>query len=310
MERLGMEDDVPIEHPWVTKSIANAQKRVEGFHFDSRKQLIEYDDVMNQQRNTVYGLRRRVLNGHGMRDMIFDLVEQAIVNMVMIAAPDKVAASEWKLGQLEKEVAALFGVPINLSSFNGSKDELMDELFTTITNFYDQKEKAIGESVIRQIEHFIYLQTIDRLWKDHLQAMDHLREGIHFRGYAQKDPKQEYKKEGFIIFSSMMSSIRDEVLEKVFKVEIQQQSSEKAREEIGVLQEKQRLLAEKLKNRQVLGRGHTPQEAKKPALNNLQSQNAPTEESKLNRHQRRAMKKYAQKEQKSVHKTGVNRHRP
>ena len=315
MERLGMENDVPIEHPWVTKSIANAQKRVEGFHFDSRKQLIEYDDVMNQQRNTIYSLRRRVLNGHGMRDMIFDLVEQAVVSMVAINAPEKIAASEWKLGQLEKEMDGLFGITVDLSNFNGSQTELMDLLYSTISDFYDNKEKSIGESTIRQIEHFIYLQVIDRRWKDHLQSMDHLREGIHFRGYAQKDPKQEYKKEGFIIFANMMSGIRDEVLEKVFKVEIRQESSENARAEIDALAEKQRILAEKLKSRQILGRGQSGEEgskkaksSNKPRLANLRPEAQP-EEVKLNRHQRRVMAKHAQKDQKTGSKTGAGRQR-
>jgi preprotein translocase subunit SecA len=315
MERLGMENDVPIEHPWVTKSIANAQKRVEGFHFDSRKQLIEYDDVMNQQRNTIYGLRRRVLNGHGMRDMIFDLVEQAVVSMVAINAPDKIAPSEWKLAQLEKEMEGLFGIDIDLKEFNGSQAELMDYLYSVVSNFYDNKEKSIGGSTIRQIEHFIYLQVIDKRWKDHLQSMDHLREGIHFRGYAQKDPKQEYKKEGFIIFANMMSGIRDEVLEKVFKVEIKQGSSEQAQAEMDALAEKQRILAEKLKSRQILGRGQSGDESSKKAkaprkagLANLRSENEP-EEIKLNRHQRRVMAKHAQKDQKLGSKTGAGRQR-
>lgn len=304
MERLGMEDDVPIEHPWVTKSIANAQKRVEGFHFDSRKQLIEYDDVMNQQRNTIYGLRRRVLNGHGMREMIFDLVEQAVVNLVSMAAPEKAAQSEWKLTQLEKDIEQLFGIKIELNNFNGDRDNLMDHIFETISAFYNAKEKAIGETVIRQIEHFVYLQTIDRRWKEHLQAMDHLREGIHFRGYAQKDPKQEYKKEGFYIFSNMMSFIRDEVLEKVFKVEIKQESTDKARQEMEALQEKQREMAQKLQSRQVLGRGQGAA-AQAKAGRTPQAGEEPTEgpdEGKLNRHQRRAMKKYSKGE-----KTGVKR---
>lgn len=303
MERLGMEDDTPIEHPWVTKSIANAQKRVEGFHFDSRKQLIEYDDVMNQQRNTIYSLRRRVLNGHGMRDMIFDLVEQAIVNMVAISAPEKASPSEWKLDQLAKEMEALFGIEFNLENFNGSKEELMDMLFNQVSSFYDEKEKGIGESIVRQIEHFIYLQTIDTRWKEHLQGMDHLREGIHFRGYAQKDPKQEYKKEGFYMFSAMMANIRDEVLEKVFKAEIKQESSEKAQDEMKALEAKQRAMAEALKKRQVLGRGQEGQAKTKkaskdqPEINNLRSEEAPSE-IKPNRHQRRAMKSQAKKEQK------------
>lgn len=314
MERLGMEDDVPIEHPWVTKSIANAQKRVEGFHFDSRKQLIEYDDVMNQQRNTIYSLRKRVLTGDGIRDLIFDLVEQAIVNMVMMAAPEKAAQSEWKLDQLEREMEGLFGLKVDVQSFSGSREELMDLLFDKLSTFYDAKEKNIGEPVVRQIEHFIYLQTIDRRWKEHLQAMDHLREGIHFRGYAQKDPKQEYKKEGFYMFSNMMASIRDEVLEKVFKVEIQQESSDKAKEEMAALAEKQRVLAEAMKKRQVLGRGQSGAEksgksATKdedgPKIANLKS--SEETEGAPNRQQRRAMKSFAKKEKKTPVKPGNQR---
>lgn len=288
MERLGMEDDVPIEHPWVTKSIANAQKRVEGFHFDSRKQLIEYDDVMNQQRNTVYGLRKRVLKGHGIRKMIFDLVEQAVINLVSMAAPEKAAVGEWKIAQLEKDLEQLFGIKLELTKFSRDREQLMDHVYENISAFYDNKEKSIGIEVIRQIEHYVYLQTIDIRWKEHLQAMDHLREGIHFRGYAQKDPKQEYKKEGFYIFSNMMSFIRDEVLEKVFKVEIKKESTDQARQEMDALQAKQRELADKLKQRQVLGRGSdqsTEPEAEK--------------DSKLNRHQRRAMKKFNKKDNKA-----------
>lgn len=318
MERLGMENDVPIEHPWVTKAIANAQKRVEGFHFDSRKQLIEYDDVMNQQRNTIYGLRRRVLQGHGIKEMIFDLVEQAVVNMVSAAAPEKASNSEWKLSQLENDVKNLLGIKVELQDFSGDRNGLMDALFTQVAKYYEEKERSIGESVIRQIEHFIYLQTIDQRWKDHLQAMDHLREGIHFRGYAQKDPKQEYKKEGFFLFSNMMAHIRDEVLEKVFKVEIQQESEEKARREIDALKERQREMAEKLKSRQVLGRGQAaassagnagraPKRQSKEGdvpMNNLRTQREVEEEGKLNRHQRRMIKKFQRKEQKQTIKRG------
>lgn len=321
MERFGMEDDTPIVHPWVTKSVANAQKRVEGFHFDSRKQLIEYDDVMNQQRNTIYGLRKRVLLGHDLKEMIFDLVEQAVVNMVSAAAPEKASPNEWKIAQLEKDVENLFGIKIDLSNFAADRDALLDLIFTEVNNFYTLKEQAIGENILRQIEHFIYLQTIDRRWKEHLQAMDHLREGIHFRGYAQKDPKQEYKKEGFFLFSAMMAYIRDEVLEKVFKVEIKQESTEKARAEISALQEKQREQAEKLKTRQVLGRGLSgaalaaagkakaksaspDDEEAKPAMANLRPQQQIDEESKLNRHQRRMMKKFQRKEEKLTTKRG------
>lgn len=300
MERLGMEDDTPIEHPWVSKSIANAQKRVEGFHFDSRKQLIEYDDVMNQQRNTIYGLRRKVLDGHGMRNMVMDLVEQAVVNMATMAAHEKAAPSEWKLEQLAKDVEQLFGINLSLDNFKGERDDLMDEVYRQVSKYYDEKEQRLGPSIIRQIEHFVYLQTIDKRWKEHLQAMDHLREGIHFRGYAQKDPKQEYKKEGFFIFSNMMSNIRDEVLEKVFKVEIKQENTQKAQEEMEALAKKQQEMEDKLKSRQVLGRGASGQaQGQAQAKNNGgdAGDNGP-EERNLNRHQRRAMKKLEKSDKK------------
>jgi preprotein translocase subunit SecA len=310
MERLGMENDVPIEHPWVTKSIANAQKRVEGFHFDSRKQLIEYDDVMNQQRNTIYSLRRRVLSGLALKEMILDLLEQAVINLVSMAAPEKVSPSEWKISQLEKDIENLFGIHIALDHAAGDRDSLMDTIFTTLADFYKKKEQKLGENVLRQIEHFIYLQVIDRRWKEHLQAMDHLREGIHFRGYAQKDPKQEYKKEGFFIFSAMMTAIRDEVLEKVYKVELREESTEQAKAELDALQRKQRELFEAQKNRQVLGRGaseaakRNDDEDDKPAMANLRSQQQLDEEGKLNRHQRRVMKKFNKKDQKQTVKRG------
>lgn len=302
MDKLGMKDDEPIEHPWISKSIANAQKRVEGFHFDSRKQLIEYDDVMNQQRNTIYSLRKKVLLGHGMKELIFDLVEQAIVNMAFLAAPEKSSVSDWKLDQLSQEVKNLFGVDIvDLQGIN-NRDDLLDLLYRNITNFYEEKERKLGESVARQIEHFIYLQTIDRRWKEHLLAMDHLREGIHFRGYAQKDPKQEYKKEGFRMFSAMMAGIRDEVLEKVFKVEIQRQSPEEAHRDLSLLARRQQEAERILRERQVLGRGRSA--SAKPASSlrpnqTLSAENAQEEpERKLNRHQRRIAKKFSKKEQR------------
>jgi preprotein translocase subunit SecA len=300
MEKLGMEDDVPIEHPWVSKSIANAQKRVEGFHFDSRKQLIEYDDVMNQQRNTIYSLRRKVLLGHGIRGLIFDLVEQAIVNMVNMNAPEKAAASEWKYGQLESDVRNLFGISISLAGFSGDRDDLMDLIFAQVTSFYDAKEKALGISVVRQIEHFVYLQSIDRRWREHLQAMDHLREGIHFRGYAQKDPKQEYKKEGFYIFSTMMAGLRDEVLEKVFKAEITQSSHERAEEEMHALEERQRELAMQLKEQQKLGRGKSIESKENRQTEKERPEEPLEEEGKYNRHQRRMIKKLSKKQEKTA----------
>ncbi|MEI6805852.1 MAG: preprotein translocase subunit SecA [Myxococcaceae bacterium] len=276
MERLGMKDAEPIEHPWVSKSIANAQKRVEGFHFDSRKQLIEYDDVMNQQRNAVYSLRRQVLGGENIRKLVFDLVEDTIVNLVQIAAPEKTSPNEWKLKELCDDIFALTGVKIEPLSLPLNREEMMDKLYQEMSSFYTRKEKEIDPELMRRVERMIYLQIIDQFWKDHLQAMDHLREGIHFRGYAQKDPKQEYKKEGFILFNSMRFGLRHAVLERIFKAEIRVGSREQLEQDMAKLEAMQRAAQEEMKNRQKLGRGTgVPEEKETPA------------ESKPNRQQRR-----------------------
>jgi len=246
MDKLGMEEDTPIEHPWVSKSIAGAQKRVEGFHFDSRKQLIEYDDVMNQQRTSVYNLRRKVLDGKDITNLVFDLLEDCIVNLVNGAAPEKTSPADWRLTELAENIFGLFAVKINLEDFSGTQDDLMNKLFTDIATEIKKKSDSVGSELLSQVQRFIYLQTIDQRWKEHLSHMDHLREGIHFRGYAQKDPKQEYKKEGFQLFLHMMAMIRDETLEKVFKAEIKPGAQERIEQDISALRAKQREEAEKM----------------------------------------------------------------
>lgn len=265
MERLGMKDGEPIEHPLVSKSIANAQKRVEGFHFDSRKQLIEYDDVMNQQRQAIYGLRRKVLGGSDIRDLLFDLVEQAIISMVTNACPEKTGPSEWKLGALSDELYNLLGVRVDLRSFHGDRQDLMDLLYRSVDAFYTQKESTVDPQVVRQVERFVYLQAIDRLWKEHLQAMDHLREGIHFQGYAQKDPKQEYKKEGFNLFFNMMAYLRDEVLERAFKAEIRLNTEQQVQRDFELMQENFKRQQEQLQKQQQV-RHENPAQAKQPRM--------------------------------------------
>lgn len=250
MERLGMKDAEPIEHPWVSKSIANAQKRVEGFHFDSRKQLIEYDDVMNQQRNAIYSLRRQVLGGENIRKLVFDLVEDVIINLVQIAAPEKTSLGDWKLKELCEDLFSITGVKIDEKSLPGSREEIMDSVYQQLSNFYTQKEKQVDAELIRRVERLIYLQIIDQFWKEHLQSMDHLREGIHFRGYAQKDPKQEYKKEGFILFNSMRFRLRHAVLERIFKAEIRIGSREQLEKDMARLEAMQNAAKAEMERRQ------------------------------------------------------------
>jgi preprotein translocase subunit SecA len=268
MEALGMEDGVPIEHKMVSKSIENAQKRVEGMHFDSRKNVLEYDDVMNQQRKTIYGLRRDVLeadpenqaerakftgetdgdHGAAMRELILDLAEQAIVNSVTNHCPEKTSPAEWDVEGIMDELNALLGVHVDLSSTPRDRDQLMDKSWHEVERFYDEKEKSVGSEVMRQLESYLYLQTIDARWKEHLQSMDHLREGIHMRSYGQRDPKQEYKKEGYNYFMLLMARVRDEVLEKVFKAQVQ--SEEQAQAQIGSMKKQRQKKAKEDKKRQ------------------------------------------------------------
>jgi preprotein translocase subunit SecA len=309
MERLGMEDGMPIEHGLVTKSIANAQKRVEGMHFDSRKNVLEYDDVMNQQRKAIYGRRRSVLEGTHIRELVYDLVEEAVVSMVSIAAPEKVQPVEWKLEALQEEIMNLFGVHVDLVGFDGDRDDLMDKTFKECERFYNAKVEEVGEDMLKQLEVYLYLQTIDQRWKEHLQAMDHLREGIGLRGYGQKNPVQEYKKEGYNLFMNLMATIRDEVLEKVFKAQIQKGEDEGSAE-LDRLRQKRAADAEKQRKRQVSthgnrngtasrapGRGGAPATSASP-MPRFGSQGGDGGEENLNRAQRRRLKAKKRKGQK------------
>jgi preprotein translocase subunit SecA len=263
-EALGMKDGEAIEHKMVSKSIENAQKRVEGMHFDSRKNVIEYDDVMNQQRKTVYTQRRAILDcdpvaaaefnplldgeykedpekkeaaSLQMREMILDLAEEAIVMAVGTNCPEKTKPEEWKVPEITEELQDLLGVHVDLTSVVMDRDEIMNKCWTEAERFYTSREEDVGSEMMRQVESYFYLQTIDARWKEHLQHMDHLREGIHMRSYGQRDPKQEYKKEGYAMFTAMMSRVRDEVLQRVFKSEIQRAQSE---EEVEQLREDRR----------------------------------------------------------------------
>jgi preprotein translocase subunit SecA len=245
METLGMEDGVPIEHSMVTKSIANAQKRVEGMHFDTRKNLLEYDDVMNQQRKAVYRLRRLVLEADpsrdampgqpkpgpdAMREHIFDLVEDYIVQLVQVNCPEKTNPAEWKVHVVERSINELLGISADLTTVRADRDDIMDRCFAEVERFFKKKSELVGAEILGQLSAFLYLQTIDARWKEHLQHMDHLRDGIHMRAYGQKDPKQEYKKEGFNMFIQMRARIRDEVIEKIMKAQISTRREESLEE--------------------------------------------------------------------------------
>ena len=221
MERLGMEEGVPIEHKWVTRSISNAQKRVEGQNFEIRKNLLEYDDVMNLQRKSIYSLRRQVLAGENMREQILELIEDILIVELDATCAAEVPAEDWDIKGLEDRVYGVFGQKISLADADRSRETLGEKLWTEIEQIYQMKEEQISPENMRRVEHYFYLQEIDQQWKDHLLAMDHLRSGVGLRGYAQKDPKQEYKKEGYSLFMSMTHRIKTEVTKKLIQVQLE-----------------------------------------------------------------------------------------
>ena len=228
MERMGMKDGEVIEHPWVNKSIENAQRRVEGHNFDVRKHLLEYDDVMNDQRGAVYKLRRRVIGNDavGIREMLLDLIEEVIINMVGRACPERANIDEWDLKGLEEMTREQFGEIVLSLGHDVTREAMENKIFDTVEKALVEREERFGKDALFHVARIIYLQAIDNLWKDHLREMDQLREGISLRGYAQKDPKQEYKKEGYNLFANMMATIAADVLQKVFRVVITSETEE------------------------------------------------------------------------------------
>ncbi len=223
-----MEEDLPIEHRWITKSIANAQRKVEAHNYDIRKHLLEYDDVMNQQRKVVYSWRREVLGRESLYDMVFSMVEELATAISVDFFPNGKLKKVGGTPYLDrKELTDAIRVTFQFDSDIHEKDiipfndqGLRKLILSLAETAYRQKEQNLTAPMMRQIEKMILLTTIDQLWKDHLLAMDHLREGIGLQGYGQKDPLVEYKKGGFKFFSMMMNQITGDVIRKLFAVQL------------------------------------------------------------------------------------------
>ncbi|MFI5352507.1 MAG: SEC-C metal-binding domain-containing protein, partial [Candidatus Binatales bacterium] len=226
MGRIGMEDNVPIEHRWISRAIENAQKKVESHNFDMRKHLLEYDDVMNKQREVVYHRRRELLGDTPLKDDILEMSEEVIEGIVEAHCDPEVDPAQWDWKAIEDAFYKQFkfrfdfnqngSAPDNPAAFTASALERVRKL-------YDDREAEFTLPVMRQIEKIVSLQTLDSLWKDHLLAMDHLKEGIGLRGYAQVNPLTEYQKEGFTMFGALMSTMQQDVVEKVFAVQVTRQ---------------------------------------------------------------------------------------
>jgi len=223
MLRLGMEEDVPIESRLITKRIAAAQKAVEVQHFEARKHLLEYDDVMNKQRQAVYGMRRALLEGKEQKDRVMDMVEGIVGSLVDMRCPEGERAENWDLVNLKTDVLSQFGVKVEPPDLAGmTANQIEDHLLERIKANYQEKENLVGAAVMRETERMIMLSVIDEQWKDHLLSMDHLKEGINLRGYGQKDPLVEYKKESYVLFEGLMDRIEDETIRYLFFLRFEQ----------------------------------------------------------------------------------------
>ncbi|MFQ5587685.1 MAG: preprotein translocase subunit SecA [Nitrospiria bacterium] len=223
MSRMGMEEGVPIEHGMVTKAIENAQKRVEGHNFDIRKQLLEYDDVMNKQRMVIYDRRRDVLSRNDISGDIQDMIEEQVDELLEIHCPEDAYSEAWNGQGLSEGLSHQFGLSSGKEAFDFStigREALREEILTRVRALYQERHAAVGDELVRTLEKQIFLRMIDTQWKDHLLAMDSLKEGIGLRGYGQKEPLSEYKKEGFDMFAGMIDRIKRDTIEHLFHVQV------------------------------------------------------------------------------------------
>ncbi len=223
MDKLGMEDDEPIEHSLVTKSIENAQKKVEARNFSIRKHVLEYDDVMNQQREVIYAERKKILRQEDLRGNIKDMVEKVVQRTMAMYAPPEVYSEDWDLNALINYAEEFFA-PRGLLTVdylqNLSREELDEYLHKVAEENYKQREEAIGSELMRELENLVMLKVVDNHWMEHLDAMDMLREGVGLRAYGQKDPLVEYKFEAYDMFEAMNEAIQDDVVRYIYHVNV------------------------------------------------------------------------------------------
>ena len=239
MKKLGMENGEAIEHPWVTRAIENAQRKVEGRNFDMRKSLLDFDDVANDQRKVVYQQRNGVMDSENITENIEQIWGDVFNACIDEYVPLHSLTEQWDLAGLENRLKQDFLIELPVQQWlvddaNLQEETIRENIVDHAKAVYQDKKEQVGESIIAGFEKSVMLQTIDMLWKEHLSAMDHLRQGIHLRGYAQKDPKQEYKRESFELFIAMLENLKTDVVGILSKVQIQ------SREEAEAIQEKRR----------------------------------------------------------------------
>ena len=227
MQKLGMKDGEAIEHPWVSKAIENAQRKVEGRNFDIRKQLLDFDDVANDQRKNVYEQRREIIESADIEQTIIQIREDVVGEILERNMSLSSGDAGWNLTTLSRDLEKDLGVVIDFSDFEDNsvtQAALEDVVFRSVDEEYRKKELVVGSDALRNFEKSIMLQVLDTQWKEHLAAMDYLRKGIHLRGFAQKNPKQEYKREAFEMFSQMLDDIQRSVVGLLLRVQISNES--------------------------------------------------------------------------------------
>jgi preprotein translocase subunit SecA len=229
MKSLGMDEGVPIESKMVSKRVEGAQKSVEGHNFDIRKRTVEYDDVMNKQRETIYTMRRQLLEGTDQRERVLSIASDVAEDLVgrYLGGADS-DPDNWDLTGLERELKSIFGVDVDAAAFERERlgyEEIVESVREAVTHRYETKEREVGEQAMRWLERNLMLQVVDQQWKDHLLAIDHLRQGIGLAGYAQKDPLVEFKREGYDLFVNMLDRIDLETLRLLFNLQVQIQES-------------------------------------------------------------------------------------
>jgi preprotein translocase subunit SecA len=262
MERLGMEEGVPIEHGMVTRAIERAQKQVEGRNFEARKHLLEYDDVMNKQRESIYALRRSILDGREGKEYILNAADEIVAFLVDTHMPEG-DREQPNAMELDAELYEYFGLDIDKIGVDvhaDRRDEVKYKLTEAVNKRYEEKERLIGADNMRLNEKYLLLQVIDQQWKDHLLNIDHLKEGIGLRGYGQRDPLIEYKRESFDLFQAMMERIQDRVVKVLWKIELSGGSRELSEHEV---QRVQRALPPQAPKQQLTFSG-APKEAAAP----------------------------------------------
>ena len=228
MDRFGLPEDQPIENKIISRSIESAQSKIEGFNFDIRKHVLEYDDVMNKQREVIYKRRREILEKYSLKDDVMDIIEEEIEQIVSMHTAGH--PEDWQMEDILNDFNAICPTCADrkkMTEIQKSKNDINDpQKISNLIEYlkgiakevYGKKEQEIGPEVMRQIEKAIYLRSIDTYWMNHLDDMDYLREGIGLRGYGQRDPLVEYKKEGYILFQNLLASIRNAVVNTIFKI--------------------------------------------------------------------------------------------